>query len=110
MKVSDLLHICQASKVGARIEIDRVPVQSAVKDNFGDRAFELVLSEGEDYELLFTARAEVIDRVEEAVSCPITVIGEVMAKKAGEITLVDGKGNLVDLHRVGWEHFSERQD
>ncbi len=108
--ISDLRHICQASKVGAQIEVDHVPVQPAVKDNFGDRALELALSGGEDYELLFTASAEVIDRVKEAVSCPVTVIGEVMAEKAGEITLVDGKGNLVNLLKTGWEHFSGRQD
>ena len=87
-----------------------MPVQPEVRDNFGDRAIELALSGGEDYELLFTASAEVIDRVKEAASCPVTVIGEVMADKAGEIVLVDQKGNLVDLSKAGWEHFSGRQD
>ncbi len=107
--ISDLRHICQMSKVGARIEIDRVPVHPAVEANFGDRALELALAGGEDYELLFTASAGVIDRVKEIVSCPITVIGEVMADKAGEITLIDGKGNPVDLPKTGWEHFTGRQ-
>ncbi len=106
--LSDLRHICQASRVGARIEVDRVPVQPAVRDNFGDRALELALSGGEDYELLFTASTEIIDKVKEAAYCPITVIGEVMAEKAGEITLVDGKGNPVELRKAGWEHFSGR--
>jgi thiamine-monophosphate kinase len=106
--ISDLRHICQASKVGARIEIERVPVLPAVKANFGDRALELALSGGDDYELLFTASAGVIDRVKEAASCPITVIGEVTADKAGEIILVDGKGNPVDLPKTGWEHFIKR--
>ncbi|MFC1986073.1 thiamine-phosphate kinase [Chloroflexota bacterium] len=44
--VSDLGHICRASQVSARIEIDCLPVQRAVKANFGDRALELVLSGG----------------------------------------------------------------
>ena len=105
--ISDLRHICQASKVGARIEIERVPVPPAVKASFGDRALELALSGGDDYELLFTASTGVIDRVKKAASCPITVIGEVTGK-AGEITLVDGKGNQVDLPRTGWEHFIKR--
>jgi len=108
--ISDLRHICQASRVSARIEIDCVPIQSAVKANFGDRALELALSGGEDYELLFTASAEVIDKVKAAASCPVTVIGEITADEASEITLVDGKGNPVNLPKAGWEHFTATQD
>ena len=106
--IADLSHICQASRVGARIEIDRVPVQSAVRANFADRALDLALSGGEDYELLFTASTEVIDKVKAAASCPITVIGEITADKAGEISLVDGRGNPVNLPQMGWEHFTAR--
>ena len=106
--ISDLGHICQASQVSARIEIDRVPVQPAVKANFGDRALELALSGGEDYELLFTAGAEVIDKVKAATSCPITVIGEIISDRTDKVTLVDGKGNLVNLRKAGWEHFTTR--
>jgi len=103
--LSDLGHICRMSKVSARIEIERVPVHPAVKANFGDRALGLALSGGEDYELLFTASAGVIDKAKAAVKCPITVIGEVRAENAGEITLVDGKGQAVNLAESGWEHF-----
>jgi len=103
--IADLNHICQASQVGARIEIDRVPIQPAVKVSFAGRAVELALSGGEDYELIFTARAGVIDKVKAAVSLPITVIGEITADRVGEITLIDGKGNPVSLPKTGWEHF-----
>jgi len=106
--ISDLSHICQASQVSARIEVDHVPIQPAVKANFGDRALELALSGGEDYELLFTASAEVIDKVSMAAACPITVIGEITADKLGEIALVDSKGNPFNLHKAGWEHFATR--
>jgi len=103
--ISDLGHICKASQVGAQIEVDRVPIKPVVKANFGDRALEMALSGGEDYELLFTGSIDVIDRVKKEVSCPITIIGEIMADKIGEITLVDRKGNPVNLLRTGWEHF-----
>ncbi len=106
--ISDLGHICRASQVSARIEIDRLPVPPALRASFGDRALELALSGGEDYQLLFTASAEVTDKVRVATSCPITVIGEIIAGKAGEITLVDREGNSVDLPKVGWEHFTTR--
>ena len=104
--LSDLRHICQMSRVGARIEIDRIPVHPAVKANFGNKALELALSGGEDYELLFTASAGVIDKVRAAASCQVTVIGEVTAEKPGEIILVDGKGKPIDPTVMGWQHFT----
>ena len=106
--ISDLSHICKASQVSAQIEIDRVPIQPVVKVNFSDRALELALSGGEDYELLFTGSADVIDKVRIAASCPITIIGEIIAGKPDEITLVDSKGNPFNLRKAGWEHFATR--
>jgi thiamine-monophosphate kinase len=106
--ISDLNHICKASQVGARIEVDRVPIAPAVKANFGDRALELALSGGEDYELLFTASTKVIDKIRATASCPITVIGEIVADKTGRITLVDRQGNPFRLDKKGWEHFTSR--
>ena len=106
--ISDLNHICKSSQVGARIEIDRVPIQPTVKANFGDKSLELALSGGEDYELLFTGSAEVINKVKRALSCPVTVIGEITTDKIGKITLVDREGNPFNLHKAGWEHFTTR--
>jgi thiamine-monophosphate kinase len=106
--ISDLNHICKASQVSARIEVNRVPIQPTVKANFSDRALELALSGGEDYELLFTASTEVIDKISTTVPCPVTVIGEIVADKAGKITLVDSKGNPFNLRKRGWEHFISR--
>ncbi len=106
--ISDLSHICRASRVSARIEADRVPIQPAVKSNFGDRALELALSGGEDYELLFTASAEVIERVRAVSSCPITIVGEITAVDTGKVTVVDKNGNPVNLPKTGWEHFTTK--
>jgi thiamine-monophosphate kinase len=105
--ISDLNQICQASQVGARIEIERVPVEPGVKAEFGERALEMALGGGEDYELLFTARAEVIEKVKRKATCPITVIGEILAGGKG-VTLVDSQGKPVDLVHRGWEHFITR--
>lgn len=106
--ISDLNHICKASQVGARIEVDRVPIQPEVKAKFMDIFLELALSGGEDYELLFTGGAEVINKVKKAASCPITVIGEIVADKTGKIILVDRKGKPFNLGKTGWEHFATR--
>ena len=104
--ISDLKQICKASQVGARIEIDRIPIPPVVSANFGDKWLELALSGGEDYELLFTGRAEVIARVKKTASCPITVIGETVADKTGKVTLVDSQGNTFNHGKPGWEHFT----
>lgn len=104
--VSDLKHVCRASKVGARIEADRIPVHPLVTANFGDRALELALAGGEDYELLFTGSMAVIDNVKKAAACPVTVIGEIVAEQKGEVSLIDGTGKAIDLAREGWSHFT----
>ena len=106
--VSDLTQICKASQVGARIEVDRVPVQSVVKVNFGEKCLKLALSGGEDYELLFTGSAKTIDKVKRTGICPVTVIGEIVADKIGEVDLVDSQGNPFNLDNGGWEHFIAR--
>jgi len=104
--ISDLGHVCEASQVSARIEVDRVPIEPEVRANFGDKSLELALAGGEDYELLFTGSPEVVAQAKKAVSCPITVIGEIVAGKRGEVTLVDRQGNPFHLGKTGWEHFT----
>jgi len=104
--VADLNQICKASKVGARIDANRVPVEPMVKAGFGDRALELALAGGEDYELLFTAKAEVIARIKKADPCPVTAIGEITAGQG--VTVIDRRGKPLKMTGAGWEHFSRR--
>ena len=105
--ISDLNQICKSSQVSARVEVERVPIEPTVKTHFGERALELALSGGEDYELLFTGKAEVIDRVNRKAAGPITVIGEIEAGREG-VTLVDSQGKPINLTKRGWEHFITR--
>ena len=105
--LSDLNQICKSSQVSARVEVERVPIEPRVKAHFGNKSLELAVSGGEDYELLFTGRAEVIDRVKRKAACPITVIGEIVAGSRG-VTLVDSQGKPVSLGKRGWEHFITR--
>ncbi len=104
--VADLGHICHASRVSARIQIDLIPVHPAVRANFSGQALELALAGGEDYELLFTAPEEIINRVRAIASCPVTTIGQITTGEAGKVTVVDRQGNPVSLSRGGWEHFT----
>ncbi|MGB2815545.1 MAG: thiamine-phosphate kinase, partial [Dehalococcoidales bacterium] len=104
--MSDLKHVCDSSGVAARVEADRIPVAPAVSTHFAERALELALGGGEDYELLFTASDEVIDKVKAELSCPVTVIGEILAGEPGSIVMVDARGGPVRPGKGGWEHFN----
>jgi thiamine-monophosphate kinase len=104
--LADLGQIGKASQVGARIDANRVPVAPKVKTAFGEKALELALTGGEDYELLFTAKAEVIARIKKAASCPISAIGEITAGQG--VTVVDRRGKPLELGRAGWEHLTSR--
>jgi len=103
--VADLGHICRMSGTGAKIDTTAVPVHPELDDNFGERTLTMALTGGEDYELLFTAPAAIVETVKNAVSCPVTVIGEVTDNKKGEIRLLDGIGHSIVLPVKGWDHF-----
>jgi thiamine-monophosphate kinase len=106
--VADLGHICQASRLGARIDVNAVPVAPAAKAAFGERALELALSGGEDYELLFTAGAGVITKITKIAECPVTVIGDMVTDPENRVALFDREGNPFSLQSGGWEHFRQR--
>ena len=104
--MADLGHVCKASKVGARIRIDQLPVHPLVRANFPEDALGLAVAGGEDYELLFAAGEEIMKRVQKMADCPITVIGEIMRGEPGEVTLVDKEGEPFPWDaKKGWEHF-----
>ncbi len=51
---ADLQHICTASNVGATVELDKLPLSDEMKNSLGDKAIEVAVNAGDDYELLFT--------------------------------------------------------
>jgi thiamine-monophosphate kinase len=103
--LADLHHICAASQVSARVDTGLLPIHDILKANFGERAVEMALAGGEDYELLFTGSAEAIDRVKAETQCPVTSIGKITAGEPGKINLCDAKGNPVKVNKTGWAHF-----
>ena len=83
-----------------------MPIHPALKAAFKNDYLNFALSGGEDYELLFTARRDVISEVMTSLNCPITVIGEIVTDKPGMVTLLDEEGKVVEWERGGWEHFA----
>jgi thiamine-monophosphate kinase len=106
--LADLGHIAGMSGVSARVNIDSLPVYPPAVHVYGDKALEMALSGGEDYELLFTGPVEKIEKIKEESSCPVTVVGEITGGKPGDIELVDKTGKPVKLTTSGWEHFRSK--
>jgi len=103
--IADLDHICESSKVNAKVRIEQVPVHPVVAANFPNYQ-ELALCGGEDYELLFTADEATIAQARQALNCPVTVIGDITEEKLPtRVAVVDSKGNIIPYKRGGWEHF-----
>ena len=103
--IADLDHICESSKVNAKIKIEQVPVHPVVTANFPSHR-ELALCGGEDYELLFTANEAIVARAKQALNCPVTVIGDITDEKLPtRVTVVDSEGNIISYKKGGWEHF-----
>jgi thiamine-monophosphate kinase len=104
--MSDLPHICKASQLGAKVWIHKLPIHPLMKSTFKDEALGLALSGGEDYELLFTAKSNVIQKLQNIMSIPVTAIGEIVSDHPGQVTLCDRQGKaVVKWDKRGWEHF-----
>jgi thiamine-monophosphate kinase len=108
----DLRHICEASNVGATIDFEAVPMAEEVSlvVTSADEAFEVAVSGGEDFELLFTAnRDDEAALFELAASCqlPLTRIGEIVSMDQTTSILLRRVGDVKPLSIRGYDHFAE---
>lgn len=94
----DLWRLCDESKVGVRIYIEKIPVSSELKKAalyLGISPIKLALSGGEDYELLFTAPdRKKVDAV---------YIGEITKS---ERLIVDSSRKEKSFTAKGYQHFT----
>ncbi|HYP49788.1 MAG TPA: thiamine-phosphate kinase, partial [Pyrinomonadaceae bacterium] len=76
---SDLSHLCRASKVGARLVAEKIPMEKnlpqVLKQNKDVISF--ALNGGEDFELLFTARPKDKNKLEKLFGEKIKCIGQI---------------------------------
>jgi thiamine-monophosphate kinase len=108
---TDLGHICRESRVGARVELDRLPVDPAAREvagALGADALSWATSGGEDFELLLTCDPACVDALRDglgqATGTALTVVGEIEALEKGVTFL--GAGGLRVAIPAGYEHFS----
>lgn len=110
---SDLMHICKASKVGAKLYADKIPIHQKLK-SVSDKNIKKFLSEnldildfalhgGEDFELLFTIKPSDLKKFEKKISGNFTHIGEV-TKDTKNIELIRDNQSEILLPK-GYRHF-----
>ena len=95
--VIDLFRICQVSKKGAVIIKDEIPISSGVKN------FYSAITEGEDFELLFTipSKNRFQDKIPETKT-KITIIGEITCRPGIYLKTAQ---KLKKIKPQGYDHF-----
>ncbi len=103
---ADLSKICEASGVGAMVDLGRLPISEHWrKYTSEDRAQEWALTGGDDYQLCFTVPRDQVEKVKEWIA-----EGRIVATAIGKIThkhelLLLKNGKPVELERRGYNHF-----
>lgn len=94
--LADLGHICEASAVGAEVDLEAVPIASGV-------AAETAVSGGDDYELLFTLPEAMDAEPLQESGVPLQCIGRMVVGEG--VRLLDARGRDVAIGERGWSHF-----
>ena len=102
----DLQKLCKASAVGARLDLERLPVSAELARRHAKADCErFVLFGGDDYELLFTVPADQAAVIEAAAppELPLHRIGVI---EAGEGVRCERDGRVEELRGGGYDHFA----
>ncbi len=103
---SDLPRLCAASRVGARVESDKIPVVRLTHSNRrrGIDPLQLALHGGDDYELLFTVPRRSMGRIPKSFQgVLLTAIGKMTRDRKLQLLRDDGSEQL--LVAGGWDPF-----
>ena len=104
--IADLNHICEASDLGAVIDVENLPLSAAVlATNNLQQARIWALSGGDDYELCFTVSPEKMPELAMLIAegkINATVVGEIVAGSGVQCEL---DGEVFELTSKGFQHF-----
>ena len=98
----DLKHVLNSSSVGAKIEINEIPMHKWFKEN---NQYELAMCGGEDYQILMTAPCKHHNKIQNLLkkhSLKGAVIGKVTKDKKIEYSL---HGKKIKISKEGFTHF-----
>ena len=109
---ADLHHICKESRIAAEIVAEDIPIHDDAKQIATDRQSPLsaALSDGEDYELLFTLAPSDADKLiqDQPLGVCVSRIGEILPGEGVRLVGPDGRDEA--LSPDGWEHVTEDRD
>lgn len=100
---SEVIHICKASGVGARVYEEKIPIDPSVYklcDEFSLTTTTVALNGGEDYELLFTIDVNDHDKIK--ANPNLTVIGHIVDESEG-MNLYTRDSQFMPLTAQGWD-------
>jgi len=103
---SEILHICEESKVGCRLYEERIPYDDQTKKmarELNINPLVAALNGGEDYELLFTIPVEAHEKIKNHPD--ITILGHITEKSEGANLITAGTGHAIPLQAQGWKHY-----
>jgi thiamine-monophosphate kinase len=108
--LADLGHILEMSQVGARLELERIPVSSTYRAHLNEVGWDLALAHGDDYELCFTVPTPKVTQLEQLApdfGCRLTYIGDIVS--GSDLQIVDAAGGLYQPRGTGYDHFRKKQ-
>ena len=104
--LADLGHILDASKVGADILLNDVPINPWIKQN---KLFDMALTGGDDYQLLFTSPKKNRSKI-----CLINKKSPIKLTRVGEINdrrylkVINDNGMVYKVKKNGFDHFETK--
>jgi thiamine-monophosphate kinase len=104
--LADLGHILEMSRVGARINLDKIPVSPVCRSHIRETGWDMVLASGDDYELCFTvpeANVAALEKLQPA--CGFHHIGVIETEPG--LRIVDAAGKPYQPRQSGHDHFAD---
>lgn len=106
----DLRHLLRASDVGARVDLEGIPLSAEFRAALTreEALLDLALCGGEDYELLFSAHPSWREKIEAAsatLQLPLQRIGVIEA--GADLIFCRGDGQSYRPQRSAFDHFAE---
>ncbi|WGL16105.1 thiamine-phosphate kinase [Microbulbifer bruguierae] len=99
--LADLAHICEASGLGAELDLNQVPVAELAQTMSGDQARTVAVTGGDDYQLCFTVPQQHLPALN-VLNLPITCIGTMTRERGIRCTL---DGEPWTHAQPGYRHF-----
>ncbi|HIJ84876.1 MAG TPA: thiamine-phosphate kinase, partial [Magnetococcales bacterium] len=106
--LADMGRLCAASGVGADLDLEKIPLSPAARRWLGQGgvdAWRVLLTGGEDYELLFTVVPGAMDQIPAMAvntDLALTEIGVITERKG--VRILD-RGKPLDIPMTGFKHF-----